>query len=105
MFDALAKNTLTPLILRLGLAVMFVIVGLGKVNPEKNWGANWAGDAFPGVVQILVAWGELIGGLAIGLGLLTRLAALGLMIIMIGAIVTATGPYFMTDEGKGFHEN
>jgi uncharacterized membrane protein YphA (DoxX/SURF4 family) len=41
-------------------------------------------------VQLLVAWGELLGGIALLLGLLTRLAALGLIVIQVGAICTVT---------------
>jgi uncharacterized membrane protein YphA (DoxX/SURF4 family) len=40
--------------------------------------------------QLAVAWGELIGGVALLLGLLTRLAALGIAVIQVGAIVTVT---------------
>jgi putative oxidoreductase len=36
----------------------------------------------------LVAWGQLLGGVAMLLGFLTRLAALGLIVIMAGAIAT-----------------
>jgi uncharacterized membrane protein YphA (DoxX/SURF4 family) len=40
--------------------------------------------------QFLVAWGELLGGIAMLLGFLTRWAGLGLVIIQIGAIATVT---------------
>jgi putative oxidoreductase len=40
------------------------------------------------VQQVLVAWGQLLGGIAMLLGILTRLAALGLIVIMAGAIAT-----------------
>jgi putative oxidoreductase len=91
MFDTFAKNTLGPLILRCGLAVIFVYHGLGKVNAETDWGATWAQkmpDPPHATVQMAVAWGELVGGIALGLGLLTRLAALGIAAIMAGAIAT-----------------
>ena len=38
--------------------------------------------------QALVAWGELLGGAALAVGFLTRLAALGIIAIMAGAIAT-----------------
>jgi len=41
-------------------------------------------------VQLLVAWGEVLGGAALLLGLLTRVAAAGMMIIQLGAIYTLT---------------
>jgi uncharacterized membrane protein YphA (DoxX/SURF4 family) len=40
--------------------------------------------------QLAVAWGELLGGVALLLGLLTRLATLGIIIIQVGAILTVT---------------
>jgi uncharacterized membrane protein YphA (DoxX/SURF4 family) len=43
------------------------------------------------VVQLAVAWGELVGGVALLLGLLTRVAAAGLVIIQLGAVFTVTG--------------
>jgi len=96
MFDAL-KNTLAPLLLRLALAVIFIVHGYQKVWSDGNeLGAAWlkAGNEKnidpPGkVIQLGVAWGELIGGAAVGLGILTRLAAAGLIVIKVGAIVAA----------------
>ena len=41
-------------------------------------------------VQAAVAWGELIGGIALAIGLLTRLAALGIIVIQAGAIYLVT---------------
>ena len=51
---------------------------LGRLEPQ------------PAVVQLAVAWGQLIGGIALGVGFLTRLAALGIIVIMLGAIATVT---------------
>lgn len=56
-------------------------------------------------LQIAVAWGELAGGVAILLGLLTRWAALGLMIIQIGAIYMLTGARGFTGTGGGYEYN
>jgi putative oxidoreductase len=89
MFDALAKNTVAPLVMRLGLAVVFIYHGLGKVSQETAWGTTWAGtspQALPAAVQFAVAWGELVGGIALALGFLTRFAAAGIAVIMAGAI-------------------
>src|SRR5262249_40647327 len=57
-------------------------------------GAAWARqmpEPPPAVAQMAVAWGELIGGIALALGFLTRLAALGIAVIMGGAIYNVTG--------------
>ena len=42
----------------------------------------------PAPAQMAVAWGELLCGLGMLLGFLTRLAAVGIIIIMLGAIYT-----------------
>lgn len=96
MFDAFAKNSLVPLVLRLGLAVIFIYHGLGKVGAESNFGAGWARvpagqETIPTAMQLAVAWGEMIGGVALAAGFLTRWAALGIALIMVGAIATVHG--------------
>ncbi len=59
----------------------------------------------PGV-QLAVAWGELACGLAMLFGLLTRLAALGLVVIMAGAIYIVTGAQgFSNAAGGGYEYN
>ena len=56
--------------------------------------------------QLLVAWGEFLGGVALLLGLLTRVAAVGLIVIQIGAIVLVTGALgFSAGAGAGYEYN
>jgi uncharacterized membrane protein YphA (DoxX/SURF4 family) len=56
--------------------------------------------------QLAVAWGELLGGLALVLGCLTRLAALLLIVIQLGAIATVTWARgFSFAEGGGYEYN
>jgi putative oxidoreductase len=98
MFDTFCKNLLVPLLLRGGLAVIFIYHGLEMVNQDTEWGAAWADRAYqaqdkpvpdylqPKTTQLAVGWGELLGGIALALGFLTRLAALGIVAIMAGAI-------------------
>src|SRR5262245_46873619 len=90
MFEVFAKNTLVPLLLRAGLAVIFLYHGLHKVGREA--GMAWAGEGLPGWQQVLVAWGELLGGVALAVGFLTRTASLGLMVIMAGGHAHVHGP-------------
>jgi putative oxidoreductase len=104
MLDTLCKNTLVPLILRLGLAVIFIFHGLGKVNADTDWGTNW-NPSLPLYQQVLVAWGELVGGAALGLGFLTRLAALGIIAIMAGAIATIHGERGFSAQDQGYEYN
>jgi putative oxidoreductase len=98
MFEGVALRTFVPLLLRAALAAVFIYHGLEKIHPDKAYGLKWATDpSAPAMIrdapplQALVAWGELLGGVAIALGLFTRLAAVGLIIIMLGAIFTVTG--------------
>ncbi len=57
-------------------------------------------------VQLVVAWGELFCGLAMLLGLFTRVAAVVLIFIMAGAIYTVTGPVGFSDLlGAGYEYN
>jgi len=57
-------------------------------------------------VQLAVAWGELVGGFAMLLGLLTRLAALGLLVIQVGAVYLVTAEKgFSFARGGGYEYN
>lgn len=62
----------------------------------------------PGVlsptVQYLIAWGELVGGLALLVGFLTRVAAAGLLVIQLGAIYFLTGIQGLSSEGNVGYE-
>jgi putative oxidoreductase len=87
MFTALSKNVLIPLLLRLGLAAMLIFHGLNRVGgPDNAWGANWSRNPDPPakIVQMGVAWGQVIGGILLVVGFLTRLAALGTIVMMLG---------------------
>lgn len=91
MFSTLFKTIVSPLLLRLMLAAIFIYHGWSLIGgADHEWGARWntASDAPPAALQMGVAWGEFIGGIALGIGLLTRLAALGIIAIMAGAIAT-----------------
>jgi uncharacterized membrane protein YphA (DoxX/SURF4 family) len=56
--------------------------------------------------QYAVAWGELVGGIALLVGILTRLAALGLIVIQVGAVWTVTGLHgFSVTRGGGYEYN
>jgi len=72
-----------------GLLVMRFVLGMGMM--AHGWSKiqkpfEWMGpDGPPGFLQALGALGEFGGGLAILLGLLTPLGALGVLCTMIGA--------------------
>ncbi len=92
MLSVFIKNSIVPLLLRFGLAVVFIYHGYQKVG-SGDLGTNWmpGPDPLPGIAQLAIAWGELIGGLALAVGFLTRFAALGIIAIMAGAVATVHG--------------
>jgi putative oxidoreductase len=114
MFDVFIKNTAVALLLRLALAAIFIFHGFHLVGDDGHeWGAAWMnqmaekqGQPPPAApVQLAVAWGQLIGGLALAIGFLTRLAALGIIAIMAGAIATVHWPNGFDITKGGFEYN
>jgi putative oxidoreductase len=81
---------LGSLLLRVGLGAIFMFHGYLKLS--VNGGSMWS-DVLPEGTQVAVAWGELICGAALALGLLSRLAAIGLTVVMVGAIILQTGRF------------
>jgi putative oxidoreductase len=77
------QTDLALLALRLITGLAFILHGWGKIQNPMGW---MGPDSFmPGIVQALVAIAEFGGGIAFILGLVTRLAALGLALTMLGA--------------------
>ena len=81
-----------PFVARLALAVIFVPAGIGKfVNHDdyitrfERWGFGSASSQ----ISILVGIVEILGGLALAVGIVPRLAAVVLIGNMFGALVTA----------------
>jgi len=74
----------------------------------SNAGRTSPADAMPGFIafagtQMAVAWGELICGVSLLLGLLTRLSAVLMMVIQAGAIFTVTWAQgFSMATGAGY---
>ena len=85
---------LGPLALRLSLGAVFVQSGWGKLHNLEQVTKYFGelGIPFPAFSAALSSTTELVGGTLIGLGLLTRLAAVPLSIVMLVAIATARRP-------------
>ena len=79
------------LILRLVVGAVFIAHGAQKLFVYGIGGATGAfgqmGVPMPAVTAPLVAFVEFFGGIAIVLGLLTRLAALGVAMVMLGVLL------------------
>ena len=108
MLENFATRTIVPLLLRFALAVVFIYHGFDKVGSGNGFGFDWAAkmaDPPARPLQAMVAWGELMGGIAIALGVLTRLAALGIIAIMLGAIFTVHGKAGFSGLQGGYEYN
>ena len=104
MFPQLAKFTdLSLLLLRWMVAAVFLSSGWAHVrNPKERAKSIGMAPAF----TIFLGVAELAGGLGVALGVLTQLAAIGLILIMLGAIqkkifVWHTG--FWGEKASGWH--
>jgi putative oxidoreductase len=104
MFPQLARLTdLGILLLRLMVAVVFVTSGYSHLkNPQER--ARSIGMSKG--LTIVLGVGEVAGGLGVATGVLTQLAAIGLILIMLGAIqrkifVWHTG--FWGEKASGWH--
>lgn len=104
MFGHLAAFTDYALIfLRLMVGLVFIDSGY---NDIKDPDARSKSVGLPKSVTIFLALAELLGGIAVIVGFLTQLAAIGLMLIMLGAIqkkifVWKTG--FWGKDGLGWN--
>ena len=116
MFQRLIRtdHDATTTLLRLTLAVVFFPHGAQKV---LGWfGGNgfsatmefFTSGGMPWIVAFLVLMGEFLGPIGLAVGLLSRFAAFGIGVIMVGAVVMVHGShgFFMnwygTQQGEGF---
>jgi putative oxidoreductase len=89
MFANLLKPNvdLAALLLRLGLAAIYIVHGYIKVVQELPL----MKEVMSLQTQAIVGWTELLCGIALTLGLFSRLAALATIPVQVGAIVLVTG--------------
>jgi putative oxidoreductase len=104
MFPQLAQySDLSLLLLRLMIALVFVTSGWHHVSDPK--GRAKSIGMSPGFTMF-IGMAELAGGLGVAFGVLIQLAAIGLILIMLGAIhrkvlVWHTG--FWGEKAPGWH--
>jgi putative oxidoreductase len=82
---------LAPLLGRLAVGLLFMSTGWGKAHdiPKVTHFFESLGIPMPGLNAVVVAYSELVGGTLLVVGLLTRLAAIPLVVSMVVAILTA----------------
>jgi putative oxidoreductase len=104
MFPSLARFTdLSILLLRLMVGLVFVTSGYSHLkDPAERAKSTGINKAF----TIVLGIGEVSGGLGVAAGVLTQLAAVGLILIMLGAIgkkIFAWHTGFWGEKGSGWH--
>lgn len=72
-------------LMRIITGYAFILHGWGKIQNPMNW--MGPDSPVPGILQLLAAVAEFGGGIALILGLLTRLASAGLFVTMIVAMI------------------
>ena len=77
-----SRVSLGLFIIRLFFGLALVLHGWGKIQTPMSW----AGDGFPGILQLLAAVSEFGGGIAWIIGLLTPLASFGIICTMATAV-------------------
>ncbi len=97
------KGAVAILLLRLVSGLAFIQHGWPKIQHPFDWMGPEA--AIPGFLQGLAALAEFGGGLALLVGLLTRLAALGItctMLVAIFMVHVAQGDPFVNPQGSSY---
>ncbi|WP_344431385.1 DoxX family protein [Amycolatopsis minnesotensis] len=82
------------LVLRVTVGFMFTSGAVGKLADSDAFAATFraSGIPFADVLAPVVAVLELLGGVALAIGVGTRVSALVLALVMVGALVTTIAP-------------
>ncbi|EIE00013.1 DoxX family protein [Leptospira licerasiae] len=109
------SNDIVPLVLRLTLGIVIFPHGAQKLlgwfggyGFKGTYGYFTQTAGLPGIIAFLVIIGESFGSVALILGLLTRVSAIGIGIIMLGAalLVHREHGFFMNwfgaQKGEGY---
>ncbi|CAD6515424.1 DoxX family protein [metagenome] len=90
-------NDITNWGIRAAIGVVFIVQGSGKFNPGFT---NMLGNmGIPVEMQIPIALAEVVGGILLIVGVLSRISASLLAIIMLGAIFVVKGASNLTGNG------
>lgn len=95
------KNEIGALILRVVLGFLFFIHGFVKFQGGIENIAGWFESIhIPGFMAYVVAFIELVGGIALILGVATRIVSILFALVMAGAIITAKLPAGLLGNGQ-----
>ncbi len=83
--------------LRSTIGVIFILHGMSKFNP--GFAENLPNMGLPAEMQIPIALAELIPGILLIIGVLSRISASLISIIMLGAIFIVKGASSITGKG------
>jgi putative oxidoreductase len=104
-FQAKTLPSLGLLGFRAVMGSAFIFHGLPKAQNAFTWMGE---GTLPGILQAVAAYSELLGGLAMALGLLTPVASLMLSGTMIGALglvhIPAGDPFVVSGSHSGSSE-
>ena len=103
MNSALNRSSMAPLVLRVVLGGLFIWHGVDKFDAGLEMveeGFRMWGVPAPALAAPVVAVTEIVAGTALVLGLLTRVAAIALAVVLVGALIWAKD--ILTDNGTGF---
>src|SRR5687768_16081837 len=100
-------GALALLLLRLVMGIAFVLHGWPKIQNPMGWMNAMGMQSVPSFLQALAAVAEFGGGIALVLGLLTPLAAFGIVCQMLGALLLVhfpKGDPFVGAPGQSSYE-
>ena len=83
--------------LRSALGIIFILHGIGKFEP--GFASALPNMGLPAELQIPIALAELVPGILLIIGVLSRLSAAMISIIMVGAIFMIKGASSITGKG------
>jgi len=98
-------GALALLLVRLVMGPAFVLHGWPKIQNPMGWMNAMGGSSVPSFLQALAAVAEFGGGIALILGLLTPIAAFGLVCQMLGALFLVhlpQGDPFVSQGGPSY---
>jgi putative oxidoreductase len=98
-------GALALLLVRLAMGIAFVLHGWPKIQNPMGWMNAMGGSSVPSFLQALAALAEFGGGIALILGLLTPIAALGIVCQMLGAFLLVHFPQghpFVSQGGPSY---